>query len=155
MGRYTQLTMTYYLKAATPPEVLAVHKYLLGDDGGFPDPFPGPLPEHPLFQCDRWDSIGRGGGEYPGPFRAFTPAFREGWEVGFSCSFKDYDDEIRHWLDWIGPWVEISRRAIGWYASDDTEWASIIWAMHDPEGKLVVSHVNTPPDADDLRWEQR
>ena len=103
MGRYTQLTMTYYLKAATPPEVLAVHKYLLGDDGGFPDPFPGPLPEHPLFQCDRWDSIGRGGGEYPGPFRAFTPAFREGWEVGFSCSFKDYDDEIRHWLDWIGP----------------------------------------------------
>ena len=62
--------------------------------------------EHPFFHCPRWTMLLFGGSAYH-PTRGFDcrREENEGPVLFIHSSFKNYDDEIVKFLDWIDPLV--------------------------------------------------
>jgi hypothetical protein len=105
MGMYTQLITTVTLKKETPPSVTNVLKYMVALE----KPDHEGVPDHPLFETDRWKwMLLTDSAYFPG---ASTAVFNEERkELSSVSSFKNYGSEIEHFCDWISPWVDDSYR---------------------------------------------
>jgi hypothetical protein len=108
MGMYTELIFGAELKLETPPEVIAMLQLLVeGVPRGIE---PELLPEHPFFKCTRWDCLFTMGSSYFGvkaPVnKMWQDEYNHKWIVSTRSNLKDYDGEIKKFLDWIYPYVE-------------------------------------------------
>lgn len=105
MGMYTEIFFRATLKRDTPDEVLAPIRAMLGQAEVDPDD----LPNHPLFECPRWDMLGMSSSYY---FPDHTPSgmekddIRKAWGVYLNADLKNYDDEIEKFFDWIDPYID-------------------------------------------------
>lgn len=130
MGMYTALVLDARLREDVPEEVINVLRYMVEE--GHPIPR---RPDHPLFGDTRWSWMLRGDSAYfpierkPLLYRPFYGPSEKPLLLSVGCSFKNYCDEIRLFLNWISPYVEeaigysmyeedtgITPIVMGWYA---------------------------------------
>jgi hypothetical protein len=104
MGMYTEFHFNAELREDVPDDVLAVLDYMVNDV-----PEPSSLPEHPLFNCLRWRSMLRMDSYYFPADTHSTLRLDEGGEryLCVRCNLKNYDDEIRHFVDWVTPYLNV------------------------------------------------
>ena len=104
MGMYTEFHFNSRLKTDTPPEVIEILKFMTSDRAK-----PEVLPEHPLFECDRWVWMLKCTSYY---FDQITHSVVERDEVNndyylsIRCDLKNYDGEIEKFCDWIEPYLD-------------------------------------------------
>ena len=80
------------------------------------------MPDHPLFKTRRWSYMLQCDSFYF-PHTVYTSLVHRGEDdiiLNIRCDLKDYDDEIKKFLDWIYPYTE-TRGFIGYtrYEEDD------------------------------------
>lgn len=103
MGMYTELKLNVELKQEVPDTIINILKYMLGEE------IENLIkPEHDLFKTKRWTNMLYTDSSY----------FEEGassilkydditksWILAIQCNFKNYDDEIKKFIDFISPYV--------------------------------------------------
>lgn len=104
MGMYTDFCFDSELKESTPPEVIALlqnwRKSIWVEEL---------LPNHELFQCTRWSSLGIDGSYYfagPGYFNCAFDKIANIYYLQIRGNLKNYDDEINQFIDWISPYLD-------------------------------------------------
>jgi hypothetical protein len=115
MGTYTELVLKCYIKEDRPEIVHDVLNFLFGKDS---EP-PYKLPDHPFFNKIRWEAIGRSGSYYhcPNPTN-----FYDGKYLFTRSDFKNYDDEIDCFLDWLKPYISLPKgQFMGWIFLEQTK----------------------------------
>lgn len=112
MGFYTDYYYRIELKEDVPDDVRNILSYLvnMGDDEEKP-----PLPSHKFFSTERWELLGSS-------HYGFSPStFIEDWTpqtLNFQGEIKDYDEELRLFIDWIKPYSE---EVVGYTKQEDRE----------------------------------
>lgn len=112
MGTYTELKFRAKLKEQTPKEVVdllnrVINEKDLGHDKQMFNTSDVFVPEldHEFFKCERWymlflstnwDYTMQGGKFYEEKDR---------WVIDLHTEFKNYNDEINQFVDWISPFI--------------------------------------------------
>lgn len=104
MGTYTELHLNVRFSRHTPEQVIHTLSWMLSEG-----PMPLAMPDHPLFETDRFAGMLRSGSAYFG--NATPSAMHKELDTGehvlsVHTSFKNYNDEIDKFIDWISPWVD-------------------------------------------------
>lgn len=102
LGDYTELKTHFYLKPETPLDVIDILKYVA--DMNTQKPI---LPDHKLFKCPRWTHLFNCSSAYFNNEK-HTEIKLDGdrWYINTQANFKNYDDEIRFFWDWIEPYID-------------------------------------------------
>jgi hypothetical protein len=129
MGMYTEIFMRGELRGDLPAETMSMLRYLAGEkDGEVP-----PLPDHPFFQCDRWDYIGTMNSAYF-PFESRSAVVKSGWHTGHDIvihsQLKNYDGEIEKFFDWIDPLLHMGEGAFLGYSLYEEAERPTIYQKH-------------------------
>jgi len=130
MGYYTELKFDVKLKKDTPENVVNILKRViiehdLGHDKALfktEDVFKPEL-NHQFFKCERWymlflstnfDDEMQGGRFYEENGR---------WTINLHTEFKNYDNEIDNFFDWIKPFIvgRKKKQYVGYYRGEDAE----------------------------------
>lgn len=111
MGMYTALFFDAELKQSTPDSVIQTLQYMLEDNnlktsGRYPQPIH--IPDHPLFIDTCWKYMLNSGSAYF-PFKVssklYTTWYLSTWYLNIKTSFKNYNDEVNKFVEWIMPYV--------------------------------------------------
>lgn len=127
MGMYTEIFFKAELVKDVPEEVVAILQHLV--EGDLSEAYAGELPDHPLFQCQRWDMLGRGGSAYFS--ENSLPVlkkdwFTKQWNVVLNANLKNYGSEIEKFFDWIDPYVDLPEgRFMGYELYEESDEPSI------------------------------
>lgn len=129
MGHYTEFYCTLKLKSDTPKDVVDLLRRVIKDgDLGLKegtqifnhDDVFKPEISHPFFKCERWWAvlIFNDWGTTKGS------KFIEndhGVVINIHVNFKNYDDEIDQFLDWIKPYIRGRKKKtyIGWWRPEN------------------------------------
>ena len=119
MGHYTQFRFKASLKEDTPEEIidflkkviiegdLSTDQVIFSSKLGQP---PIPNINHDFFKCPRWYMllISNNFGCVPG-----GSMFQKDnqWFLDLHTEFKNYDEEVDHFMDWITPYTETIEKA--------------------------------------------
>lgn len=141
MGMYTELHYNARLKRDVPPDVLLLLRSMCGEEGiALPS-----LPAHPLFTAERWKWMLCCDSAY---FSAETHSEVHRDEIGkryvlcVRCNLKNYSEEIEHFVDWIGPYIdERPGNFLGFERYEETEIPTLIYAP-----STLVRIVTTDPE---------
>jgi len=131
MGMYTELHLNVKLKRETPQDVINILKYMVHDKKALLD-ISDILPKHELFIKEtRWnfmlvcDSY---------CFPADTHSTIRFDDIGdryylcVRCNFKNYEDEISKFIDWITPYVEPDYTSFsGFYRYEENDNPTLIY----------------------------
>lgn len=114
MGMYTELIFSAELDGDMPVDIVKTIKHMCGQ-GDKPDV----LPNHELFETDRWSLLLTGSSYYF--VDSIVPVFRfddicEDWRLTTRSNIKNYDNEIQKFLDWIKPYIRDGSGERGFYA---------------------------------------
>jgi hypothetical protein len=127
MGMYTELDFHVRLNENTPDGVINILRYMVGNVENEPT-F---LPSHELFSTTRWARMCMGGSYY---FDADPRAYlrydkiAEQFFLGIRSNFKNYDNEIELFLDWIMPYVDaFDGDYIGYYRYEEDKVPTFIF----------------------------
>lgn len=106
MGSFTEFQFGARLPKETPEEVIEALNVMVGNREARRIEH---APKHPLFECDRWAHM----------FTAYSAHFStrgmaelvwvdtyNSWCLTVHSSFKNYNDEITKFVDWISPYLE-------------------------------------------------
>lgn len=93
---------------------------------------PTNLPDHPLFDTERWGTMLQCDSYY---FVADTySTFRfddigQSWYLCVRCNLKNYDNEIEKFVDWIMPYIDAREGDfLGFSRYETTETPTLIYA---------------------------
>lgn len=123
MGMYTELFVTARIKKGT--EATEILKKMLGDESIIL--LPDFLPTHPLFSTPRWEYMLTCSSHYFTPTNVGTydeqPHYTTYDAFVSYSSFKNYDNEVAHFFDWLKPHIDdVPGTLIGFYRyEEDTE----------------------------------
>lgn len=130
MGMYTQLHYGVYLSKDIPPKAVEILKLMCGYDKVDISPMTQ-LPDHLLFKTDRWDSMLRSNSgcfdyQHHCSFIYDIDLFQ--WNLSVTCSFKNYCDEVTHFIEWIRQFIDERRigKVLGYYLYEEGENPVII-----------------------------
>lgn len=99
MGMYTELVMSCRIK--DDPSIINVLKYMIGEIEEQPE-----LPDHSLFKTYRWIAMLRGS-SYPEVVHLLKyNDIGKYWCFINRSDFKNYDDEVNKFIDWLAPYLE-------------------------------------------------
>lgn len=102
---YTALHLNVRLREDTPEEVIEILRYMINEESK--DSIP--TPEHPLFATERWDYMLQCNSYYHNCWTGSEIIYDDIGRCYFlrvQCDFKNYDDEISKFVDWIAPYTE-------------------------------------------------
>lgn len=107
MGMYTEFVMAAKLKKDTPKTVIDILEFMMRDRE---DP-PIDLPDHPLFQTERWGiMLCCDSAYFAGDTHSMLSKRKYDFGVEYTltirCNLKNYDSEIEWFLDWISPYID-------------------------------------------------
>jgi hypothetical protein len=128
MGNYTQLKIKLKFRKDTPQNVVDLfNRVIANNDLGLGDKcvlFDSddvfkPEIDHQFFTCDRWYMLLTGGN---GSDLEDNKFYKDGeyWALFLHTEFKNYDSELKYFLDWITLYV-VGRKLkqhIGWCLPD-------------------------------------
>ena len=134
MGHYTEFKFKGKLKKDTPAEVTKfLHRIFIERDLGLPrnamlfhskDVFK-PDFDHPFFKCERWYQCFLGTNFNGENMEERTMKYNTHGNsiILIHSEFKNYDDEIEHFLDWIKPFLagRKKRQYLGWKEGENWE----------------------------------
>jgi len=89
MGMYTELTLNFSLKNELPTNVLYALKVMTSDSWDCDSDL---LPKHDLFKAERFQMV------------LSSDSFNDS-RIESHTEFKNYDNEIELFIDWIKPFV--------------------------------------------------
>lgn len=128
MGMYTEFVMAAELIDSVPNQVIDILEYMLGETRDSPKV----LPDHPLFQTDRWrmmltcDSAYFAGETYSKFNRRYSN--EEPYILTIRSNFKNYNREIKLFLDWIGPYLDMTYDPfIGYFRNEEDDDPVLIY----------------------------
>lgn len=124
MGHYTRFNCNITLKKDTPELIIDFFKRVLIDrDLGHnkvmfssEDVFK-PEFEHEFFKCDRWYMMLLSN-NWDNTIRGSKIYFKNNyWHIGIDSEFKNYDNEIDKFIDWITPYIvgRKKKQYLGYY----------------------------------------
>lgn len=129
MGHYTELQCKIKLRKDTPDNVVSILKRVLverdlGHDKVLFDTKDVFKPEldHDFFKCERWYMLflSTNWGDIQG-----GKMYQEKghWVVDLHTEFKNYDNEIDKFIDWITPFVvgRKKKQYVGWWQSESMD----------------------------------
>lgn len=125
MGMYTELVLAAELKRDVPQQVIDTLAYMVGQSS---DPFTPPL--HPLFSAGRWPHMLTCDSYYFAGDSHSTFRFDEtsiAWVLTVRSNFKNYDDEVDLFLDWLRPYVE-DRGFLGYHRYEEDRHPVLVYA---------------------------
>lgn len=129
MGMYTELIFGASLLEDTPKEVIETLEYMLDNDK--------PKPESFLFSEGRHSWMFQSGSYYFGVNKAVNKMWFDDisktHHISIRCNFKNYENEIETFLEWIKPYIESGSGAKEIYAFVIYEEAElpIIYSLKD------------------------
>ena len=107
MSMHTEIYVKAVLKKDVDDNVVNVINYMLGiDDVELEDLT---IPSHSLFETDRWDSMLRSGSYYHVPYTVKLFEYNdisENYYLVVRSDFKNYQDEIEKFFDWIKQYLQ-------------------------------------------------
>ncbi len=132
MGYYTEFHFNCELKTDTPNEVIQLLKDMCSTFMSEEEAISTPnLPDHPLFYTtERWWMMLRGWGGFAAPVRSEVtkPDGLNAGTLSIRCHFKNYDDEIEKFLDWVDPYLKAySGEFLGFYRGEDTDEPTLVY----------------------------
>lgn len=147
MGMYTELSLAVEFKENLPEPVVSALTYMVREDDAVPRP--ENLPDHPLFQTERWDWMLRSGGSYYFDARPFCrweyDDIAGAWFLTFCTNIKNYRSEWEHFVDFIAPYLTYeSRKFIGHYRYEEDEEPTLLYA--DGKGGVEWVWPKTPKE---------
>lgn len=101
---YPLFFMRAELRRDTPPHVLRILSYIVGEITSAPDS----PPDHPLFDCKRWQWLGTCSSAYFPAGARSSLSTADQWSgpvLVMFANLKNYDDEIAKFFDWIDPYL--------------------------------------------------
>lgn len=128
MGMYTEL----YVNACIKPDPGAVTmlKFMTGQISDLPVDYE--MPEHNLFRTSRWTSMLRSSSYYFVPSSVCQLVYdniAECWCLTAVSSFKNYDNEIREFFDWLMPYVdEEAPTLIGYHRYEEQRTPELVFS---------------------------
>jgi hypothetical protein len=126
MGMYTELVVGIALKEDAPLDVIQALRYMVGDSTDAPPPL-----EHALFATSRWPLMLRCGSYYfqvPDPVSVMRYDYiRRAWWLSVRSSFKNYEDEVVLFMDWIAPYVD-NEEFLGYSRYEEDEQPVLYYA---------------------------
>lgn len=129
MGMYTALHMNVTLRNDTSESVIRTLKTMLGQEEH------RATPNHPLFQTGRWEYMLRCSSYYHNNWVASElthDVHAKCYFLRVQCDFKNYDNEISKFIDWISPYLEAeSGEFLGYYRYEEDEHPTIIYKKED------------------------
>jgi hypothetical protein len=140
MGMYTEFVFGACLKRNTPEEVIALLKHMIeGPEDGqnFPLDSDNPIFQHELFKSDRWYWFPRCCSAY---FGFSIPSSKivfecNRWQVSIRCSFKNYDNEVELFIDWIKPFVDYAsgnKNFLGYSLYEEADYPVLYFKDSEP-----------------------
>lgn len=109
MGMYTELNLGVRFYEDTPQNIIDILKYMLDDSPVRFDYNKPQLPNHPLFETERWSIMLCCDSYY---FDGQTDSslhyddISNSYFLNVRCNLKNYDCEIAKFLDFIQPYLE-------------------------------------------------
>jgi hypothetical protein len=104
VGMYTEFFIKCRISGDAPENVIGILTNLFTEEEVIYT-----VPDHPFFKCERWHYIGNGGSHYFSPNSNSSFVYNQIANCFFLCSrsdFKNYDNEIGKFLDWIKPHID-------------------------------------------------
>jgi len=127
MGNYTELNCAFSLSKHTPQHIADILLYMTGQSLTRPDE----IPPHSLFGDTTWDYMLKSASAYFDGDAHSTVRLDESsgkHRVTIRCNFKNYDDEITKFIDWITPYIDALRGDfIGYSRYEDTEVPTLLY----------------------------
>jgi len=123
MGMYTELVISTRVK--DDPGAIEILKFMTGRGE-----LPPTLPEHPLFTTARWKFMLTCSSYYFVP-RSMTrfefDDIGKYWCFISRSDFKNYDDEVAKFVDWLRPYLPDRDEMIGYYRYEEADEPTIIY----------------------------
>lgn len=128
MGYYTEFKFKAKLRNDTPDEVISLLKRVLidGDLGigdkvvFFHEDVFKPDIDHEFFKCTRWEALFLSK-NWDEEMQGGKMYFNKCWVIDIHTEFKNYDNEIDKFIDWISPFVagRKKKQYVGYYRGED------------------------------------
>ena len=124
MGTYTEFKFAARLKHDTPKEVIQfLQKVIVERNIGVENTFfktedvEKPKLNHPFFQTERWYMLFLSNNFFDDIITSQFKFLKNRWEITIHSEFKNYDDEIELFIDWIKPYVigRKKKQYVGYY----------------------------------------
>jgi len=129
MGMYTDFCFDVTIRNDVPDHVVTV-LYQMRDFNHDDSP-DKTLPDHPFFKCDRWVQIGHCCSAYfPAEPRFIfeKKSYSDDYVLNLRCNLKNYDDEIKHFIDWIKPYVDAAPgEFLGFYRYEEADKPTLVY----------------------------
>jgi hypothetical protein len=113
MGHYTEIVVNINFRRDTPHSVIDVIGHVFsGID-------PTPLPDHPFFECHRWQQALNGASAY---FEAKEGELHHDgfqWSLNIATSVKAYDGEHRKIFAWLDPYIDAEKGEVVGHTMDE------------------------------------
>src|SRR5215475_970425 len=139
MGMYTELVLACKLKRDVPQEVLNLLRFLCGGVERPPRPADEDLPEHPLFQSERWEGVLNAGSFYfPGEPYSNLRVPSDSAYLTVRSNLKNYGSEIEYFVQWVASYTE-SEGFVGYYRYEESPRPTLIFFHH---GKARIETVS-------------
>lgn len=128
MGMYTELHFNSELKKNTPENVLNTLKYMISGEESIK---PTALPDHDLFETERWEVLFLMDSYY---FDADThctlrhDTISDTYYLCVRSNLKNYGSEIEKFIDWIMPYLDkFEGDFLGFYRYEESEQPTLIY----------------------------
>jgi hypothetical protein len=130
--------MSFCLKKEIPEEVKHIVRFLF--DNHYSEPIHHQ--DHEFFDCHRWRSIGNGASYYFTPVSTknlyFDNRVTQQYYITFRCDLKNYDGEIKKFLDWIMPYIDnMNGDHIGHYRYEEDDQPTMIYMKREDEPEVT------------------
>lgn len=129
MGMYTDFCFDVNIKKDVPDDVVAMLNQMRDFDRF--DLFQKVLPDHPFFKCDRWVQIGHCSSAYfPAEPRFIfeKKSYGDDYVLNLRCNLKNYDEEIKHFINWIKPYVDAyPGEFLGFYRYEEATRPTLVY----------------------------
>lgn len=124
MSMYTEIYVKAVLKEDVDDNVINILKYMLGMDNIELEDLT--LPSHSLFETNNWHYMLRPGSSYHIPYTVKLFEYNdisENYYLVVRSDFKNYQDEIEKFFDWIKQYLEQDyyKTFIGYSLYEDDE----------------------------------
>ncbi len=129
MGMYTEFHLNLAIKKSIPEDVVESLNYVCNVGNVLNVKLPG----HEFFQTERWNCFANMSSYY---FRIISHSVFQWDKIGhyyllnIKCNFKNYDDEIIKFLNWIEPYVDFEDdefHFVGLYRYEEDDRPTLIY----------------------------
>jgi hypothetical protein len=124
MGMYTRLT--FWADVKLNSESVPVLKYMTAIPHA---PKPDAIPKHELFRCEHWEMLACGASAYHRTGRSsfIADSVADAWLLNIDSSLKNYDGEIKKFLNWLTPYDSGYDEFRGFYLYEEDEHPTLIY----------------------------